>query len=714
MVINRNKVYEFFHDNAKELIAEYLQPDGQGKGWICPLCGNGSGEDGDGLIYNPNAKEAGHFHCFVCGFDGDLIDLIGEEYGITNDVEKQNKASELFGITLLNPNEITKNDFKKINPNNQTPAREITPLKIKNDAKPDRKEAVLTAIKETLDGKQGKFTQLHNKANSQLNNPASVKELKRRGITSQNPFLKDMGYIENMEIGGINFNSCIAFFSSNSSYAVRDTNPEAEPDRKTRKPAGTIDIPIGLVNVIKNKDKKLEGTNILEPVFICEGLFDAPSIAEAGGEAIALNGTYNINPVIWAFREYGIKRPLILTLDNDSGGDTGLKKLKRELDKTYIEYYEAQLIPEALDVKDPNEFLMLDREVFKTEVQRYRHFPIKEFEKTFNKNKKDKLKSKLLEKFKNPGIKTGFNFLDGKNFLDGGLYSGLYVIGAISSLGKTTFALQLADQIAKSGHDVIFFSLEMPEVEIMGKSISRYTLKELLDSGELIAGDKPDNRAKTLYDIYRNYTIDPDGAINKALENYFNDTGEHLRIIEGMGDINAEVIAGEIEKHYRNTGKAPVIFIDYLQLLTQPNDKKHSMTDKQITDANIFQLKQLSRDYNIPIFGISSFNRENYNEPVSMKSFKESGAIEYSSDVLIGLEPEYMGMEDIKKRNKARTLYKKMEKETGIRAIRLVMLKNRNGRAGGVDLFYYYPRFNLYSEQGFESLVNDLKRLNFN
>ena len=49
-------------------------------------------------------------------------------------------------------------------------------------------------------------------------------------------------------------------------------------------------------------------------------------------------------------------------------------------------------------------------------------------------------------------IPTGFAQLDTE--LDGGLYAGLYVLGAVSSLGKTTFLLQTADQIAEAGTDV--------------------------------------------------------------------------------------------------------------------------------------------------------------------------------------------------------------------------------------------------------------------
>ncbi len=55
------------------------------------------------------------------------------------------------------------------------------------------------------------------------------------------------------------------------------------------------------------------------------------------------------------------------------------------------------------------------------------------------------------------------------------LYPGLYVIGAISSLGKTTFANQMADQIAEQGKSVLYISLEQSSLELTAKSISRIT-----------------------------------------------------------------------------------------------------------------------------------------------------------------------------------------------------------------------------------------------
>ena len=70
-------------------------------------------------------------------------------------------------------------------------------------------------------------------------------------------------------------------------------------------------------------------------------------------------------------------------------------------------------------------------------------------------------------------IKSGYQNLDAVT----NLYPGLYVVGAISSLGKTTFVHQMADQVAESGNPVLFFSLEQSTLELASKSLSRIMAK---------------------------------------------------------------------------------------------------------------------------------------------------------------------------------------------------------------------------------------------
>jgi len=59
--------------------------------------------------------------------------------------------------------------------------------------------------------------------------------------------------------------------------------------------------------------------------------------------------------------------------------------------------------------------------------------------------------------------------------LNGGIKNGLYVVGAVSRLGKTTLVQQIADNIASQGHKVIIFSVEQSRFELVSKALSRIT-----------------------------------------------------------------------------------------------------------------------------------------------------------------------------------------------------------------------------------------------
>ena len=335
---------------------------------------------------------------------------------------------------------------------------------------------------------------------------------------------------------------------------------------------------------------------------------------------------------------------------------------------------------------------------------------------------------------------TGFKWLDAE--LDGGLYPGLYVLGAISSLGKTTLLLQMADQMAAAGHDVMLFSLEMSRYEIIAKSLSRYTFTQARankDAGEITrAQDAPEQAAMSVRGItdgrrrngytdaygkrWEPYTTYQKMLIEQAGKTYKDGAGGHLYIHESVGTTTPQQVRDEVELFKHNHGHAPIVILDYLQIVA-PADPRS--TDKQNTDAAVLALKQLSRDEHIPVFTISSFNRANYSQGVSMVAFKESGAIEYSSDVLIGLEFSKQKDIDEMNRNKkpnepVHVLNVDAEKARTPRLVDAKVLKNRNGKTGGRVSFKYWAQFNMYedidpnedeSEQPFiEANYNGLQR----
>lgn len=302
---------------------------------------------------------------------------------------------------------------------------------------------------------------------------------------------------------------------------------------------------------------------------------------------------------------------------------------------------------------------------------------------------------------KNKPIPTGFKSLD--EIMDGGAYPGLHVVGAVSSLGKTTFCLQLGDQMAAQGQDVLFISLEMARDEVMAKSISRETLlTDWKKWGRYHNKFAMSTRGVLTGSRWKEYTEQQMEILWGAVEAY-NEYAKRVKIIEGVGDVGVNEVRDMIEKHIALTGKKPVVILDYLQILAPLNDKG---TDKQNTDKAITELKKISRDYNLVVFVISSFNRESYSAPVSMASYKESGNVEYSADVAIALQYEgmdYMEGENEKDRTKRiRELRKENEgrgKSGDRQRLQLKVLKNRNSPKGDFPIGFF-PKYNYFEDMG--------------
>lgn len=288
-------------------------------------------------------------------------------------------------------------------------------------------------------------------------------------------------------------------------------------------------------------------------------------------------------------------------------------------------------------------------------------------------------------------IPTGFANLDREAE---GLYPGIYVLGAISSLGKTTFCLQLADQVAAGGHDVLFFTMEQSRLEIVSKSLARYTAK---------TGDSMRDYATSL-EIRKSRG----GELAKqAAELYKRDVADRMNVIPGgFGSdkkkpiLSADNITEYIENYMTANKVKPVVFVDYLQIL-QPIDPYSHMeyTTKGIVDTAITTFKRFSAEHGITIVVVSSLNRTNYLTPIDYESFKESGGIEYTSDVVWGLQLSCINDPLFNDQNKGikekREKINQAKSETP-RRVELVCLKNRNGKPVYSCGFDYFPAFDTF------------------
>lgn len=607
--------------------------------------------------------------CFSCGVSYDIFDLIGIDYGLSDDKDIFNKAYELYNISIVAPAQNSKEPAKK-----------------KPEAKPEPKPAE-------------DFMDYYKRAQASRSEAPAQEYLKSRGISEAVAAKYWLGYdaayntFDVDEAGQQSFSKWRALIipTGKGSFIARNIDQPKEPAKKNRyrkKGASVIFNSKALYTASK-------------PIFVVEGELDALSIIEAGGEAIGLGSTSNYAQLVSLIKTKPAAQPLILALDADEDGRKTEEKLAEELTTLQASFYRYNLYGAA---KDANEALLLDRDGFISEVAAAERAKEAELEAIAEAAKEDYLKTSAAHELQNflggitasadtPALSTGFKNLD--SVLDGGLYEGLYIIGAISSLGKTTLALQIIDQLAQQGQDCLVFSLEMARSELIAKSISRLTY--------LAADHKAD--AKTTRGItagarWKNYNDTEKALINKAMQQY-KDYAQHIYIHEGVGDIGIQQVADTVKQHIAITGNKPVVLIDYLQILA-PYDMRAS--DKQNTDKATLELKRLSRDYKIPVIGISSFNRDNYTAPVNNASFKESGAIEYSADVLIGLQ--YAGMDyqegetDNARQKRIRELIKGMEDKarTGeAQKLQAKVLKNRNGSKGQAE-FSFYAMFNCFKE----------------
>lgn len=238
---------------------------------------------------------------------------------------------------------------------------------------------------------------------------------------------------------------------------------------------------------------------------------------------------------------------------------------------------------------------------------------------------------------------TGFRHLDD---VIRGLTPGLFVIAGPPSAGKTTFVKQLADQIADAddGPPVLFFTYEQSAYDIRIKTLARLARV----SNEDIKAGEHQREVADAVTRYKRFA-------------------HRLKIIEGTRQhtVGAIQLAAQRERH--RTGKPPVIIVDYLQKVPTSNadtTERRLQIDDIVTD-----LRRVVRETDASIVAVSTMSRASY-DTVKMSSFKESGGIEYGADIAAILSVE-------------------KEDDKGLeRSVALVVLKNRNGRRGIVDLVY--------------------------
>lgn len=390
-------------------------------------------------------------------------------------------------------------------------------------------------------------------------------------------------------------------------------------------------------------------------LFVTEGIFDALSLEELGFPAVALCGAANTGKLVQKIDEYvpvAWPERVILAGDADAAGQGMNEKLREQLTARGIACAVLAL-PDGC--KDVNEALVQNRDALQAACEAAIAPQTVQEQLTLE----DEFLAYLGRRGGAAVMSTGIAGLD--KALDGGLHAGLTVLGAVSSMGKTSLMLQMADTLAAAGRNVLFITIEMSRMELIAKSAVRGTRER---ARSLLDGKLPEEKVRGLISAYRQKTggrvelWEPDAPLTPA----FLD----------------EKVSAFCAQH-----ESPVLFLDYLQLVAPA---RTGMTEKQTADAAVAMLKQLARRYDMPVMAASSLNREAYRpgsaEP-GLSAFKESGSVEYSADLLLVLK--YRTDAD-------------RENKTAPRHLALTILKNRFGATGESIPLDYEPEKELFRD----------------
>ena len=293
-------------------------------------------------------------HCFSCGVDYDIFDVVGLETGLTGK-ELFEHVYRLYNISV---------DYSDFNKNQNTS---------KSIPHPESKTKI-DINKKSHDENRKSLTEFFEKCHAAVE---KTDYWKKRGLSKPIVDAYNLGYWEEKKR--------FVIPTGEFSYNARAT---WEADKKERylKPKGQFEL------------FNLKAIPLAEqPVFVVEGEFDALSIIEAGGIAVALGSSSNLR-FIEFLKSNRPKYPLILALDNDEAGRVGEAKLSDELTKIQVEFVDADITGEF---KDANEALIGDREVFIQNVLNARDNVLSLLEKKRQKEEQAYYQTSAVTDFRN-------------------------------------------------------------------------------------------------------------------------------------------------------------------------------------------------------------------------------------------------------------------------------------------------------------------------
>ncbi|WKV22508.1 replicative DNA helicase [Bacillus phage vB_BceS-M2] len=251
------------------------------------------------------------------------------------------------------------------------------------------------------------------------------------------------------------------------------------------------------------------------------------------------------------------------------------------------------------------------------------------------------------------GIPTGFREMD--KMTDGWQNKDLIVVGARPSVGKTAFAVNMADNMLRHTNDVCvhIFSLEMPDEKILERLYSKHAM---IDAQRLRTLQLNDSDLEK----YGQATAFYGGMVDRLhIHDQFGMTPQEIRV--------------EVRKVQRKFPEfRHIVIIDYLTIMGYQGDKDRP--DLQVTE-NTESLKQMAKELNLPVIVLAQLSRGvegRQDKRPKPSDLRESGGIEQIADVIAMLYRDDYYDRETENKN----------------IIEIIFGKHRNGPCGTVELAF--------------------------
>ena len=256
------------------------------------------------------------------------------------------------------------------------------------------------------------------------------------------------------------------------------------------------------------------------------------------------------------------------------------------------------------------------------------------------------------------GIATGFTDLDYDT--SGFQPSDLILIAARPSMGKTAFALNIAEYMAfRNNVTAAIFSLEMSKEQLVNRL---FAMESHVEAQSLRTGKMSDGDWEALID-----SADLIGSSNL--------------IIDDTPGISVQEMRSKCRK-YKMEHNLGIIFIDYLQLMSGGGTRGSESRQQEISDISR-SLKALAREINVPVVALSQLSRAVEQRPdhrPMLSDLRESGAIEQDADMVMFIYRDDYYNHDTEKKGIAE----------------IIIAKQRNGPIGTVELLWM-PQFTKFA-----------------